>query len=316
MDLGWLLLVAVIAGIAYRGFRLGLLELLSRTLSLPFGYFCAVLATGAVIRLLQTYTSFQGVLLYLLVPLLLLLGGIFLANLGFTLLEAYLGHRLAERAHTWGGAVLGALIGCLVGVVLLWSVFFIRDIWPRQPALAWENVSVQRFSSARFSSWVMGRAAAFSVGLVQDDPLVIAAAVAWMSGPGEITLGFQRLMVNRDLRLLFGDRANLQLLEPDRLDELRARPEFQRLADNPDIYQLARLANLVEVDSEQSFDHQLALKLSALWQRAKAVRQQPRWREIVSDHEFVERVRKAQPAQLLADPQVRELMGMMFAVEV
>ncbi len=312
MDWSLILFVAVVLLCAWRGYRLGALRSAARILSLIAGYAAAILFAARASAMVEAWTPLEGLVAFGVAAL-----GVFVgASLGVSLLFAFGGKLLnpGERpspASAWGGSAIGLVVGVILAVTAVWVYAFIRDLNDDGADTARADASLVESMTRR----AVGGATYAAVNLVAGDPEVAGLGAALMEAPAETALRARRLTESAEFEALLADPRNRVLLDSGKPELVRRLPAFRRLAQNEDLRALAGATGLgADPNADPAaFEAALAERVTDTWIRVRAVQNDPRVQEILTDPEFQARLQSGSTIELLGNTQLLELANIIFA---
>lgn len=308
MNWSLILFVVVVALFAWRGFRSGFVKSVARVLAVVAGYAAAILFAGELSRLLEARFGLQGIAAFAAASAALFLLAASVVLLLSWLLRRFIpGDGRITLPSAIGGGVVGALVGVLLAIVIVWSFAFVRDFAPGRGPVA--LAATPGNSLEDFANRVAGRAvsAAMSAGDVQPELARISSAM--MENPAEMALRTRRLMESAELQALMQDPRNRRILDSGQAELVQKMPAFRALVANPDMIEMARVTGYGEGGDLEAH---LAQQFTDIWGRTQSVKKDPRFQAIVNDPEFVATVQSGNPLALLTDSRLLELAEIIF----
>ena len=312
MDWSLLLFIVVVLLCAWRGYRLGALRSAARILSLVAGYAAAILFAARASALVEAWTPLEGLVAFAVAALAVFVA----ASLGVSLLFALGGKLLAagespSPASAWGGSAIGLVVGVILAVTAVWFYAFVRDLNGDGLDTARADASLVESMTQR----VVGGATYTAVNLVADDPEVAGLGAALMEAPAETALRARRLTESAEFEALLADPRNRVVLDSGKPELVRRLPAFRRLAQNEDLRALAGATGLgADPNADPAaFEAALAERVTDTWVRVRAVQNDPRVREILTDPEFQASLQSGSTIDLLGNAQLLELTNLVFA---
>jgi len=311
VDWSLIIFVIVIGWFAWRGFRSGFVKSLGRVCAVLAGYAAAILFGGPLSAWVEMQFGLPGVTAFLTASLSLFLG----AGLGVMLIFALL-RRFVLRgddistASAIGGGFVGALVGGLLAVAVVWSFAFVRDM--RQPLAAETPASERSSEIEALANRLAGGAVSAAINAGSASPEVARLGGVLMASPAEVMQRAQRLMASAEFQALIQDPRNRQVLDSGKPELVQQLPAFRALAANPDAKALAEMAGFAGGDDAEA---ELARQLTDTWTRAQRVKNDPRVQAIINDPEFRATLDAGNPVALLTNHQLLELADIVFADE-
>jgi len=301
MILAWTLFALFTLIYAWRGYRQGVWLALARIIALIVGYGVAYFFADDAAAWVQQNTRVQGMAAWLVCAI-----GLFLVV--STLVGALLSW-LQRRQNRYGvrplwssvlGALTGGFIGAVMGLAAVYAVGFVRDTLPAdvpgsrtaadEPA-AIETVA--RDLAARALTWI---------GDAPADAPEAKLSAALVREPQTVVRNAQELARSDEVASLVNDPAARDVLTGGDVDAITALPAFKRLLDNPNLQALLATAGIEQDDAaiEQS--------LSGLLTRFAVLQTDAKVQALLNDPELQAQAQSGNPAALLNDPRVMELV--------
>jgi uncharacterized membrane protein required for colicin V production len=311
MDWSLIIFTVVILLFAWRGFRGGFLKALGRVFTVLAGYAAAILYSGPLSSWIEMQLGWQGVVAFIGTSLTLFLAAGLAMMLIFALLRRYLfpGDDISTTSALGGGFV-GALVGVLLAIAIVWSFAFVRDMRSSdttETAASEHSSGVETLANRLTGSAV---SAAMNAGSVTPEVARFSGALA--ASPADSMQRTQRLMKSTEFQSLMQDPRNHRVLDSGNPERVQQLPAFRALAVNPDLLALGEMSGLADDD----LDAELARQLTATWGRTQQVKNDPRVQAILADPEFQASLESENPVDLLTNPQLIELADIIFADEV
>jgi uncharacterized membrane protein required for colicin V production len=310
MDWSLIIFAVVILLFAWRGFRSGFIKSLGRVFIMLAGYAAAILYSGALSSWIEMQFGWQGVVAFIGTSLTLFLAAGLAMMLIFALLRRYLfpGDDISTTSAL-GGGFIGALVGVLLAIAIVWSFAFVRDIRSSDTtkSTASEHSSVVETLANRLTGSAVS--AAMNAGTVSPEVARVSGALA--AAPAEAMQRIQRLTKSPEFLALMQDPRNHDVLDSGNPELVQQLPAFRAVAVNPDLLALAEMSGLADDDLEAG----LARQLTDIWARAQQVRNEPRVQAILADPGFQAALDSNNPVDLLTNPQLLELADIIFADE-
>ncbi|WP_439135332.1 hypothetical protein [Pseudomaricurvus sp.] len=135
---------------------------------------------------------------------------------------------------------------------------------------------------------------------ITADELIIQASFLLMTNPQATTQSLKRLGQNNDIKQLFNDPANQQVLQRGNPAEIAQLPEYKRLQNNPDVKLL--------LSQYQTDDPRLASLLATYWQRSQQLQDNPNFQAVMLDPQIQSQLQAGNPLPLLTHPKGLELL--------
>ena len=311
MDWSLIIFVLVILLFAWRGFRGGFIKALGRVLTVLAGYGAAILFSGSLAAWIETQFGLQWVVAFVGASMALFLGAGLVVTLIFALLRRFLfpGDEIST-ASALGGGFVGALVGVLLAIIIVWSFAFVRDM---MPSATIETTAIEPSSGVEtLANRVAGGAVSAALNAGSATPEVARLSAVLAASPAEVTQRTQRLLQSDEFQALMQDPSNQRALDSGNPERVRQLPAFRALAVNADLLALADMAGLADGDDLEA---ELARQLTDIWGRAQRVKNDPQVQAILADPEFRTALNSGNPVDLLTNSQLHELADIIFADE-
>ena len=314
MNTSVILFGLVMVFFAYRGYKNGFLKSLSRVLSLIAGYVASILYTEQVAAILTSRFQLEGIISFIAGALILFFGAAAAVIIAFWMIS-----QLAEEeesrstASSVGGMFIGSIVGLIVAIVSVWSFTFVRDFQsdPGAATLAHtDNNQVEKFASQ-----AIGKATSTAMSLGSVDPEISRLSASLIEQPARVSQLIQRLMNSAELEALLADPQTQTILASGDVYALQQLPALQQLLQNPDFLELAESSGMLTETgtTNVSADILVANRMTEIWGRMEAVKNDARVQEILHDPAFRQQVMSGNPLDILTNPQLLELANIIFS---
>ncbi|HQQ75317.1 MAG TPA: DUF4124 domain-containing protein, partial [Pseudomonadales bacterium] len=260
-----------------------------------------------------------GVLAWPVAGLVLFIGGSFV----FSVLARGLMHVAPEHWQHGGkksGAFLGAVLGCAVSVLLVWTVGTLRDAWAlrtaqdNQTPVVAKTVTVPTVVGVQQADTAVrnlsGEAMAVLAHRALGDTPVAQATTQWIREPVSVSAGLQRLASKPELRLLFQDPASYAVLVRGSVSDVQNLPQFQMVTDDAEAMQFLSAVGLPG-ETAQEESQALAGMLSRYARRFETLRSTPEFQSLAQDPELREKLQQGNLIALLTNDKMRRLAEML-----
>ena len=314
MDWSLIIFAVVILLFAWRGFRGGFIKSLGRVFTVLSGYAAAILYSGPLSSWIEMQFGWQGVVAFVGTSLTLFLAGGLAMMLIVALLRRYLfpGDNISTTSALSGGFV-GALVGVLLAIAIVWSFAFVRDMRSPTITTATETTASEHSSGVeKFANRLAGSAVSAAMKAGSVTPAVARLSGALAAAPADSMQRTQRLMKSTEFLALMQDPRNHRVLDSGNPERVQQLPAFRAFAVNPDLLALGEMSGLADDDLEA----ELARQLTDTWGRTQQVKNDPRVQAILADPEFQATLDSGNPVDLLTNHQLLELANIIFADEV
>lgn len=318
MTISWLVFAVILLFCVYRGYRQGIFGVLSRLLGLVASYAVSILYYESAARLLQEHTAMQGMVAYVVGGISLFLVASMIFSGLFWLLQKFVFNRWKNSTFSvTSGAALGLALGVFWGLLAVFTVSYINDMLLQKEG----GQQKQATKSAAEKNYIETLAHQFVGKIVEQiatksavEPTVAKLGVALVKEPQKVMQQLQSLSNNSEVKALFNNPQNQNVLRNADPDAIAQLPEFKKLIKNAEFKQLMSTAG-IQSDNTAEYERQVAAQFGDVWQRLDAVKTNERVVEILSDDNFKQQLQSQNPAVLLSDQRFMELVNILFAVE-
>ena len=290
------------------GWRAGLFRMLLRLLALCLAYGLAIRGTPPTAEFLVQKGWLNGVLAMPLVAVALLLLGALL----FGTAAKQIALAAPEEWRQGGkktGALVGAVLGCGVGLLLAWGAGTLKEAWQwRTAQQAAAHVTPEQSPLDAALRRAAGNLMADGVEAVLGNSAAAPIAAQWVREPLSVGLALKHIAELPGLRSLVTDPKQYAVLLQGDARAVQRLPGFQALAADPQAMQLLQTLGL-QGSSSQEQSAALATMLSKYTQRAELLRSTPEFQTLAADPVLAQRVQNGEWLGLLADPRVRRLVA-------
>lgn len=299
------------------GWRKGFLRLILRLSALLLAYAFTWQEAPAFAAYIASKGWLTGLLVWPLAGLILFFAG----SMVFSLLARLLARLAPEHWQRGGkrmGAVSGAVLGCGLGLLLVWTAGALQDAWRMR--MAQQSAPVQTPSTSekttslseadRIVRNLSGNAmAALAQGALGQGPASVAAG-RWMRDPLAMSDALKHLMGKPELRQLFENPANYNVLARGSTADIQRLPAFQSLTGDPQVMELLSAVGLPgEALPQQS--QALAGMLSRYAGNFEKLRKTPEFQALAQDPELRMKLQQGNVLALLTDDKMRRLAAML-----
>jgi uncharacterized membrane protein required for colicin V production len=313
MDWSLIIFAVVILLFAWRGFRGGFFKSLGRVFTVLAGYSAALLYSGPLSSWIEMQFGWHGVFAFIGTSLTLFLAAGLVMMLIFTLLRRYLfsGDDISATSAL-GGGFIGALVGVLLAIAIVWSFAFVRDMRSPNTTTTIETAASEPSSRIeKLANLLTGSAVSAALNASSVTPEVARLSGMLAAAPAEAMKHTQRLMKSDEFLALMNDPRNQRVLDSGNPERVQQLPAFRAFAVNPDLLALGEMSGLADDD----LDAELARQLTDTWGRTQQVKNDPRVQAILADPEFQAALASENPVDLLTNHQLLELADIIFADE-
>ena len=274
------------------------------------GYAAAILFSGPLSGWVEMQFGWHGVVAFIGTSLTLFLAAGLAMMLIFALLRRYLfpGDDISTTSALGGGFV-GALVGVLLAIAIIWSFAFVRDM--RSSDTTETTASKHSSGIETLANRLAGSAVSTAMNAGSVTPEVARLSGALAAAPAEFMQRTQRFMKSTEFLALMNDPRNQRVLDSGNPERVQRLPAFRALVVNPNLLALAQMSGLDDDDLEAG----LARQLTDIWGRAQQVKNDPRVQAILADPEFQAALDSDNPVDLLTNHQLLEMADIIFADE-
>ena len=310
MYLGMALLTVLLT--AFWGWRAGLFQMLLRLLALCLAYGLAIRGTPPVADFLVQREWLNGLLALPVVGVALLLLGSLLFGAAAKQIAAAAPEEW-QRGGKKAGAIAGAALGGVAGLLLAWGAGTLKEAWQwRTAQQAAAHVTPEQSLAASPMDAALRRAAgdlmAGSMEAVLGDSAVAPIAAQWVREPLSVGLALKHIAELPRLRALVADPKQYAVLLQGDINAVQRLSSFQALIADPQAMQLLQTAGL-QGNSPAEQSAALAAMLSKYTRRVETLRATPEFQVLAADPVLAQRLQKGEWLGLLADARVRRLVA-------
>ena len=307
MDKATLIFGVVVLLFVFRGWFLGFPRVAVRLLALAAGYEAAIVFGAPAGAWLGQNTALDGF-----VPILAAMIGLFmvaalLVAVPGTLFVRWLREEDAEegRASRAGGATFHGVFGALVAIPVVWlSAQAHATLYPGQ---SFSDAPIQHFSERAVSEVVTGLARRSE----PDNPAHARMVGEVAARPAATLQDLRALAEGKDVQKALYDQQVRSALSRGDVDTVLRQPAWQKLARHERFRRLMIRSGLVPADADRAEqDRAMAAEFSDLMRRVEAVRDHPRFREIVEQSDFNKKLYSGNLWAVMNDPRSKEIVSL------
>lgn len=307
------------------GWHKGLLHLVLRLSALLLAYVFTWQVTPAFAAYITERGWLSGVLVWPAAGLaLFFVGSMVLSLLARGVLHIAPAHWQSEGKLA--GGVIGAALGCGLGLLLVWTTGALQDAWHIRTAnenqqdenqqdkstpapISALPASVLSYADQVVRHWSGDVIATMAQRTLGDSPAA-TVATQWVRDPLSMSEGLQHLANKPALRQLFQDPASYDVLVKGSSADIQRLPAFQALTDDPQVMQLLSVAGLPgEALPQQS--QALAGMLSRYAGNFEKMRTTPEFQALVQNPDLRQKLQQGNLLVLLTDDKIRQLASML-----
>lgn len=313
MGITLLLFIIIVAISAFRGYRSGIFVIAARMISLAVAYLAAILFSADAAKLIQEYTSIEGMISYVIAGTIVFLVTSIILSLIFSTLIRHFTAKSKENnktASSVAGGLFGAVVGCFIGLMVVWFVSTIQEILLVKKGQQIVQPSVLEQTAKKLTGAAIGGIVSTATG----DSDLAAGAKQLLSNPAQNIQYFNRLTQSGTLRNFFQDSQVRTALDSQNPAALLNSQVYKNLTGNPDFVGLTKQLKLS--GTSENKDKQLAIKVTNMWAQIKQVQNNPQYREIMQDPEIKHMLRSGNAYKLLSSAKIERLIQIISSSEV
>lgn len=304
----WVLAMAVRG--YFRGFGKTLAGLVSAILAYAASFIFAPTVAPMAVKwgLHEAYSLLvAGTVLFFGIGLLLSLLAKVILHFGFP--------KEVSQQSALGGALLGGVLGLLIGFVAIWAYGLVQGTLNAEPAmmadLPEDSIPQQGISRApsvveQVSSKFVGGLASLGAKAVGGSDLQVELTSALAENPTVVVQSLQSITQSGQLKNLVNDPAARRAMESRNVADLAETPAFQAFMQQSGMQSLLQVVNPQGEGGEQA-DQYVAEKFSRIWRRMETVKNDTKVQEILSDPEVQKAIQSQNPLQIIANPKIKKL---------
>ena len=323
MSIITVLFIAWVALYIYRGYKKGLWPMVLGLIGFVGAYAASILWASEFAALLQTM-GLGSVAAMITAVLVLFFGASFLLS---TLPRFVFAAKFQEENFKlpWLGAGVGALVGVVSGLILIWGYSLIKSTVidkPESPAVfsnaapssaPRDAVEKEKAILPELASKVVGKVASAGISAMGAANLQTKAMGAMLQQPEEFVGGLKSLSRSQELREFINDKNVQYLMATNDVGSLMQTDSYKKLRDQQGMDQLI---DLVEPTGDGEDSEQMNLlvaeKMTFVWRRMQYMKNDPRVQEILRDPEVYNLIQQQNPAALIVNPKVHKLIGIIM----
>lgn len=311
MDIFLIIFIIIVAISAFRGYKSGILVIVSRTISLASAYLVAIIFTDKFANWLQQISPVKGLFAYALAGVILFtITGLLLSTV-LSLITKKLASKSAqpELPSAAAGGLIGAVIGGVIGIFAIWFISAFQGILQVKKGEAISYSSFQKTSQKIIKGAIKGVAEAAS-----NHSDIASGAAQLVSNPAENIQHFNQLTKQGILRDFLQNHQVRSALDSQDSYALLNSVEFEKLMENPDFIALTKSLSLPEDKSER--DHQVALKITNTWAQIDQVQNNQEYLELMQDPEVKQAFQSGNLLKLLNNQKIERILSIISSSEV
>jgi len=297
----------------WRGYRQGFAKSLAQILSLAIAYPAAIFLTNPLAHFIFAHTAFTGMLVYFAAGSFIFFIVTFtVTNLLKRFAQTLPVNQFTVNGSKLGGAVIGVLVGGIVGLIAVYAIGLAQKFQTKQPDLSVQTSSNESLIEA-ISKTFVGTAVSTATQFALHDKIATHITEAFTQDPQAMLTHMQKLNNDGELRILITDPEIQSLLKKGDTQTLLKDWRFQHLMNNQDMQ-----AMLINTEDNQSgkFSQQIAAEnMVSAWRHTYAIKNDPRIVAIINDAEFQQQLNSPNKLPLMLNPKLKELTDIIFSSE-
>lgn len=316
MPISIVIFVFIILIFAVRGYLQGSWRALTGIVGVLLGYWAGLMYTDAGAEWLQANSPVQGLMAMFVAGAAIFFAAVIMVRILAAILSFLARHLLSEDENVsllsrGGGLLIGSVLGCAFALMAVYGYNIAAPELQNKLALdedsGFELVETQPTAVTLFANTAAAFVMAQAMAIADVEPSVAAASAAAAAEPVKTAKSLQDLSNNTELKELFQDPEQNQLLAAGDLEAVIELPAFQALAQSDEMQQLAGVVGVESNLSQTEYQQQLADKMSRAAQKMNAMRNDPRMQEILNNPELQDQLNGGNPVELLNNPDLKEL---------
>lgn len=305
MDSTWIIFSGALAYFAWRGYRQGPWLAASRLVSLIAAYAAAFRYSQPLSEFLASQSSLEALPLEgmaggIIVGVLLFLTVSFLVAASFSLLDKLLSRGHAGLRSSWPGALVGAGVGSLFGLIAVLLIGYLQDLGASREGIARKPGNLETTARSAAAMLVENVASVFA-----GEQSTARTGVALVRNPVGVVSSLQQLSGSPEARQLFSSPAGQAALASGDLRAISRQPAFKELAASPAMETLMASAGIAEGAGREQV---LAEELAKVWGGVQSLKEDPQVQELLRDPGLREKLASGDSLSLLSDPRLARLL--------
>ncbi len=315
MNVLTLLFLITVVYFSFQGYRRGVLPLLFRLLSLGGAYLAAFLFTPSLGTSLNHSTQLNGIMGFIVAGAGIFLFTSILIDFVLRLIKRVIKADTEEPSQSsrFGGLALGSVVGCVVGILLVWVGSLTSQLLSKEHTAPNSVVEHDVSGIEKIARQLTSGAVRSAMEATTDQPEVANFTAKLLEQPEIAIQHFRGVVESPEFRDLFLTERNQRILNRGNVKEIARLPELKQLMANPGFTALTE--DIIEVNANESPELQIAERVRDMWARAQFVKNDPQAQAIVNDPQLRAAVERANIVQLLNDERVVQLFERIMSEE-
>lgn len=346
MNIPIIIFVSILLFFVIRGYQKGFIVSITRYLSCLLAYLVSILSTNRLSNIIAQHSHLEGLVVYFVAAGLIFFVISIIANYMFGKLFALFfandfDDGVLSSLSKFGGALLGSLAGCFIGLLLVYVVNFSQKMAvvssssqnaidePKQNELQEISISSQVGNESQVKIYHPqedvedNKALIDKESALKEDSFIELAskkvvnktlnAVANLTTKNSSAKTITNVLSNNpeaafdNLRNFVKDENVIRTLADPQIKSLLNKGNAEELLKNESFHSLINNKNIKAIFAGQK-EKVIADSMIQVWRKVDSVKNNPRVIEIMSDKEFIEQINSANTLQLLINPKLKELV--------
>lgn len=311
------LFLIVVGCFLWRGYQKGFMASLAQILSLLIAYPAAIYLTNPLANFIFNRTAFSGMLVYFAAgSAIFFVVGLLVTSLIKGAARAFPQSEFTARGSKIGGALLGLVVGGTIGLIAVYAFALTQKPGANDMAIASNlNPGQEKSSSDAFiessAKKLISTAASTAVEFALQDKAATHITKVFAQNPQKMLGHVEKLSSEGELKKVMEDPKIQLLLKNGDTQALLNDWKFQQLMNNSDMQ--AILVDTEDTKSGKWSQEVAAEKMVDTWQRADAIKNDPRVMAIMTNAEFQQQLNAANKLPLMMNPKLKELTDIIFS---
>lgn len=296
---------------AFRGYKSGVVIVLSRLLGLPLAYLLAWLLAKPVGQSIQSSGLVDGLLAYLLGGSIVFFATYLIVTLSFSFVHKNFVKTddSISDASAISGALLGGFVGIFIGLLAVWlsnnvKTIIAAKVGKPSPPTRFEK-TINEVAASAISRIAIDK---------NETPNLESLPAVLLANPSENIILMQNISEKGLIQNLLQDNQVKKILDSGSPGALVHTQQFKRLVNDPDLQALAEKMNFSAESGE--LEKQLAIQLTKTWSQVRAIQTDPQFLQITNDPEVRQLINSKNVFKIINSSKIEQLMSVVSQVEV
>lgn len=310
----------------WQGYKAGFIRSLARLLSWVVAYPAAYFLTMPLVKIILSYTSLQGLVVYFIAGALIFFAVSFLATQLLNIYFRYNDPIEKTNISKINGALLGGVVGGIVGLLVAYAVTLVKipnvqHVKPLSASSASTTSATQAIQTQpviiaipslvdKAASQLVSHVAKMALESNNADVNTVRLVETVTQHPAEMMQHIASLTGRGEVNIFFLDKDAQAALDSGDVNKVVESTAFQELIANPDMR--AILIASVDTRSAQSPQHYLAEKIVDVWQKKTLIAENPQVLAILADKQVQQQMADPNKMSLLMNPKMMQLVDIIF----